>query len=115
MFAGPLIGPSVSTHSRAKAAARQKRATGAKKPSFNTQPREGGCSRACRKRHRIICFNTQPREGGCEKMTALFAEQKVSTHSRAKAAAITVYRIKKRLKVSTHSRAKAAAYRCYYL
>ena len=128
------ITPDVSTHSRAKAAALSTCKTTALLPSFNTQPREGGCGRrqinlegkimfqhtaarrrlhaayrvlslippfqhtAARRRlpghhfvlwHGFACFNTQPREGGCL-LSSLFPQNiRVSTHSRAKAAATT--------------------------
>ena len=63
----PPLGIVVSTHSRAKAAA-------GNSPTFF-----------------IIsaCFNTQPREGGCDyKYSNHFNHPNVSTHSRAKAAAV---------------------------
>ena len=78
----------VSTHSRAKAAAaRQTSAV-----------------------HSMCCFNTQPREGGCkrskmiEKTYHLF--QHTAARRRLRCITIVKYLI---LKVSTHSRAKAAA------
>ena len=59
-----------------------------KRNGFNTQPREGGCF--CVRLSKMILkrFNTQPREGGCF-ATAIchLNNRKVSTHSRAKAAA----------------------------
>ena len=59
----------------------------ATKPSFNTQPPEGGCTR--RDKERALCL--------------------VSTHSRPKAAASNYIHFPAWLGVSTHSRPKAAA------
>ena len=77
----------VSTHSRAKAAAGERTLNDEQRDSFNTQPREGGCRRNC----------------------ALLKSHNVSTHSRAKAAAKTSIGFLRCNFVSTHSRAKAAA------
>ena len=81
------------------------------KPSFNTQPREGGCPTAfCLFERGLLGFNTQPREGGCCFSSAVINLTFVSTHSRAKAAAFTNCAAKTAfIRVSTHSRAKAAA------
>ena len=56
---------SVSTHSRAKAAAAIIDTTNDTLIGFNTQPREGGCAINHRADRKHDCFNTQPREGGC--------------------------------------------------
>ena len=80
----------VSTHSRAEAAASIPHTHLRYKPSFNTQPRGGGC------KTRIVCIrNTYP----------------VSTHSRAEAAAYMTLLDLDDYTVSTHSRAEAAAIR----
>ena len=55
------------------------------------------------------CFNTQPPEGGCSKAAFLFGFHVVSTHSRPKAADIPLSRKNQLGNVSTHSRPKAAA------
>ena len=146
----------VSTHSRAEAAAIPHWARFCDGKSFNTQPRGGGCKHsnvdginlikfqhtAARRRlpwllgtppFNPLCFNTQPRGGGCSQMNNKpEAQMKVSTHSRAEAAALciagsaptkkpfqhTAARRRLHLKisgltaaqeVSTHSRAEAAA------
>ena len=103
----------VSTHSRAKAAALECARFIIQISGFNTQPREGGCFHhfgfgrcvkmfqhtAARRRLRLSgstsltvfqCFNTQPREGGCAPLGHLVTWCIVSTHSRAKAAALSV-------------------------
>ena len=55
-------------------------------------------------------FNTQSREGGCAYPAGIKVYQsKVSTHSRAKAAAAIKNAQQGDINVSTHSRAKAAA------
>ena len=125
--------------------------------SFNTQPRGGGCSTnilphnspilfqhtAARRRlqrepvrrdRAIQSFNTQPRGGGCLDPYSRGYKLRVSTHSRAEAAAnFTLNCVRRRLcfntqprgggcspspsplpfpiLVSTHSRAEAAARR----
>ena len=55
----------VSTHSRSKAAARDRKHRGHHARCFNSQPLEGGCVsiRPCGCRR--CCFNSQPLEGGC--------------------------------------------------
>ena len=79
---------SVSTHSRTKAAADgigQSRKVCA---GFNTQPHEGGCIQHLIQRIGIVCFNTQPHEGGCQLIKKPLSKPcRVSTHSRAEAAA----------------------------
>ena len=54
---------------------------------FNTQPPEGGCALRLGFVWPILCFNTQPHGGGCEYKAVLDETPKVSTHSRAEAAA----------------------------
>ena len=99
--------------------------------SFNTQPRGGGCLPPCFDRVEKMGFNTQPRGGGCTYLGRRSTIFRVSTHSRAEAAA-SIKPIKfapfmfqhtaarRRLRysrseliamwqVSTHSRAEAAA------
>ena len=120
----------VSTHSRPKAAGwRGWRCSGVK-GSFNTQPPEGGwpCTMpriflpepfqhtAARRRlaedrprrESREGFNTQPPEGGWIVSPKCRNSVTVSTHSRPKAAGITVQIIPGRKLVSTHSRPKAA-------
>ena len=97
---------------------------------FNTQPPEGGCSKtstaktqhttfqhtAARRRLKdgkaqlaeIAGFNTQPPEGGWHHAARVLRCQRVSTHSRPKAAVTFETLWKKLPKVSTHSRPKAA-------
>ena len=53
-------------------------------------------------------FNTQPPEGGWKNGKLLFIPAGVSTHSRLKAAGISISLTDKRGFVSTHSRLKAA-------
>ena len=55
----------VSTHSRAEAAAFEILLIGLSSNCFNTQPRGGGCGCQHRPLFRRCCFNTQPRGGGC--------------------------------------------------
>ena len=79
---------SVSTHSRAEAAARD----------------------SCVVAVAILGFNTQPRGGGCvfgKFFTGWYGG--VSTHSRAEAAAKITAQELREMAVSTHSRAEAAA------
>ena len=126
------INDTVSTHSRTKAAASQNLSLPRGFERFNTQPHEGGCIRSIRGLSQISSFNTQPHEGGClpptggSGRTGLFqhtaarrrlpirsgkANQytKVSTHSRAEAAAFGNAFVTIAFSVSTHSRAEAAA------
>ena len=56
------------------------------------------------------CFNTQPRGGGCNILFCFGMGFKVSTHSRAEAAAVLFFARDKFANVSTHSRAEAAAF-----
>ena len=100
--------------------------------SFNTQPPEGGCVLNSINSLISSCFNTQPPEGGCSEicdMLDLMGEfqhtaarrrlhttfhhlpvyHDVSTHSRPKAAALTIPAGQWYVHVSTHSRPKAAA------
>ena len=55
---------------------------------FNTQPPEGGWVLICHTNFFISCFNTQPPEGGWEKIRDKRQRQRVSTHSRPKAAGL---------------------------
>ena len=81
--------PTVSTHSRLKAAGRAGRSHSPNRPSFNTQPPEGGWE-----------FKLPEFEFG----------QDVSTHSRLKAAGGIVDKGSYKITVSTHSRLKAAGF-----
>ena len=76
----------VSTHSRPKAAVPMATAPIPDVFSFNTQPPEGGCKAGERGDSGSFSFNTQPPEGGCEFGKVFIITDKVSTHSRPKAA-----------------------------
>ena len=105
-----LICAQVSTHSRPKAAAALGAHTSKRDRCFNTQPPEGGCNESCipfcfmpafqhtaarRRLHKndfplsyTRSFNTQPPEGGCSRAAGRAVQmERVSTHSRPKAAA----------------------------
>ena len=58
---------SVSTHSRAEAAAARFDLQQTTPDGFNTQPRGGGCDNSRVVLSYVLCFNTQPRGGGCNK------------------------------------------------
>ena len=103
----------VSTHSRPKAAAAISLYTLFRTLSFNTQPPEGGCDLLRIVRSFPLGFNTQPPEGGCKGLPYLSIADRVSTHSRPKAAASTSTNNKTSIRVSTHSRPKAAAFYIY--
>ena len=98
----------VSTHSRAEAAAN---CLAVKRNSLLFQ------HTAARRRLLIasligteaLCFNTQPRGGGCIELERMELEERVSTHSRAEAAALHCSNVLLSTLVSTHSRAEAAA------
>ena len=132
-----MAGQLVSTHSRPKAAATvnggfvqslrfQHTAARRRLPariapvsvvrnSFNTQPPEGGCSRAAKAARQTTGFNTQPPEGGCfQPPRKNVPAGQVSTHSRPKAAAKTLQMTHASADVSTHSRPKAAASEDHY-
>ena len=119
----------VSTHSRPKAAVKRLRSskkslkfqhTAARRRlfcchhvfacngSFNTQPPEGGWWVAKQYGNFFTSFNTQPPEGGCLNCSSVRVSNKVSTHSRPKAAAQCDSMKYYRFGVSTHSRPKAA-------
>ena len=99
----------VSTHSRPKAAGPKPHLSEDDyKPSFNTQPPEGGWIFGCSIGFPISCFNTQPPEGGWKRAVLVFAFTRVSTHSRPKAAGIAALAKWEPRIVSTHSRPKAA-------
>ena len=122
----------VSTHSRTEAAAIRSGVKYKPLKCFNTQPHGGGCLGKMGILGSRYCFNTQPRGGGCitdaEKVFKAVAFQhtaarrrlpndifrinamaRVSTHSRAEAAAHFHAFFKLSYRVSTHSRAEAAA------
>ena len=62
-------------------------------------------------RQSLACFNTQPPEGGCPASDIPSGRNRVSTHSRPKAAVLRQCSCYYLDKVSTHSRPKAAV-RC---
>ena len=122
----------VSTHSRPKAAARDKLCTLDITQSFNTQPLEGGCSVATTAQNKNGKFqHTAARRRLLSHIDWMRARYKVSTHSRSKAAAskgrgygnsltsfntqpleggcLDLCELPERYTVSTHSRSKAAA------
>ena len=105
-----MIGRFVSTHSRPKAAASQFATLKARLTGFNTQPPEGGCNQDVN----TICNYLWFQHTAARRRLLVFCDscchiERVSTHSRPKAAAriarfyISIY------SVSTHSRPKAAA------
>ena len=77
---------------------------------FNTQPPEGGWKRLFLQPFCFVCFNTQPPEGGWDEKETAFPQDRVSTHSRPKAAGPTAIFCFKFFIVSTHSRPKAAGF-----
>ena len=80
---------------------------GAESECFNTQPRGGGCLRAVFLEVKNDCFNTQPRGGGCPSVVkSAVVAVKVSTHSRAEAAAIAKVRIEFDSKLFQHTAAR---------
>ena len=58
---------------------------------FNTQPRGGGCRMTATTATFTHCFNTQPRGGGCSWLFYFPPLRRVSTHSRAEAAALSLF------------------------
>ena len=82
---------------------------------FNTQPPEGGWFTEKYGAPWLIGFNTQPPEGGWMTDFADRASERVSTHSRLKAAGHQNSGMAKRAPVSTHSRLKAAGHRFFTL
>ena len=62
-------------------------------PCFNTQPPEGGWLQSVSVRSAKVRFNTQPPEGGWAAQVPKPARDRVSTHSRPKAAGPPVWRI----------------------
>ena len=101
----------VSTHSRAKAAAHLLTRVRPLFIRFNTQPREGGCIFVTLRLGVVFQFQhtaARRRLLPCLYLYRTFG--KVSTHSRAKAAAPFYANVQHIIRmVSTHSRAKAAA------
>ena len=59
-------------------------------------------------RPRWPCFNTQPPEGGWGGSVGQQLSNRVSTHSRLKAAGLPLVELLGDVEVSTHSRLKAA-------
>ena len=105
-----LCAIAVSTLSRAKAAANHVWLWSGDIRSFNTQPRGGGCLMPILKVWPFCGFNTQPRGGGCGRTyQCFFLPKRVSTHSRAEAAAKHATSDGRLRSVSTLSRAEAAA------
>ena len=99
----------VSTHSRAEAAAYIDD-PGIIVDTFQHTAARRRLLRWVRYTARTLRFNTQPRGGGCWLVFELLKWQKVSTHSRAEAAATTTCASVGETTVSTHSRAEAAAF-----
>ena len=123
----------VSTHSRAEAAAKIDNMGINLNECFNTQPRGGGCQivnvrhlivlmfQHTAARRRLPIINNSLDEISMFQHTAArrrllmvtsgssAASPRVSTHSRAEAAANVCLSLKKLERVSTHSRAEAAA------
>ena len=99
--------PSVSTHSRPKAAGVFRFCSQVNEIGFNTQPPEGGWRRP-RFAWQKIGFNTQPPEGGWSGSFDKVLPLAVSTHSRPKAAGKKIEELTGIRRVSTHSRPKAA-------
>ena len=79
--------------------------------SFNTQPPEGGWIAESNIPTISTSFNTQPPEGGWASTVAPIRAVAVSTHSRLKAAGISLDGLIGFIGVSTHSRLKAAGHR----
>ena len=73
----------VSTHSRPKAAGNRKDINGMK-PSFNTQPPEGGWPILKRPKSSDCSFNTQPPEGGCFRHLIAFDSPCMFQHTAAR-------------------------------
>ena len=59
---------------------------------FNSQPREGGWLYLRNAKQPIGDFNSQPREGGWKVLRPSIYSDKISTHSRAKAAGLQLLR-----------------------
>ena len=76
--------------------------------SFNTQPPEGGWPLSLDFVSLMSRFNTQPPEGGWYQAVRAYYTDKVSTHSRLKAAGPLSCVGQPEFWVSTHSRLKAA-------
>ena len=64
----PFNKPSISTHSRAKAAGNPDRCDTRPIKNFNSQPREGGWQYSLALIHKQANFNSQPREGGWKRL-----------------------------------------------
>ena len=103
---------SVSTHSRTKAAAFSTANFQLFTKSFNTQPREGGCLLLeILSAMPMIKVSTHSRaEAAAQVITKFSCLRVVSTHSRAEAAALNDEDLGHDEFVSTHSRAEAAAF-----
>ena len=100
---------SVSTHSRPKAAGRKKVIGEDKVHRFNSQPPEGGwLEMIAHKIARILFQLTAARRRLDGRRAGLSREDKVSTHSRPKAAGRQSMIAESYSDVSTHSRPKAA-------
>ena len=98
----------VSTHSRPKAAGRTERIRANPKPSFNTQPPEGGwCRPLWRTGSQIVSTHSRPKAAGTHHAVSVHPSI-VSTHSRPKAAGDPEDPNRSNFFVSTHSRPKAA-------
>ena len=78
----------VSIHSRTEAAAYDRLNVAPHCYCFNTQPREGGCLRYNRTQGSDIAFqHTAARRRLQTEIDSFYRQEKVSTHSRAEAAA----------------------------
>ena len=98
----------ISTHSRAKAAGlhvdRERRHTGFQLTAARRRLVQLLSTLVLFTHH----FNSQPREGGWSKEVSKSRLDTISTHSRAKAAGVSLKQVYARKTISTHSRAKAA-------
>ena len=83
---------------------------GARTLRFNTQPPEGGCGYNAKYKAKIGSFNTQPPEGGCKLLADLPFICKMFQHTAARRRLPMAASVKDFMSfVSTHSRPKAAA------
>ena len=99
----------VSTHSRPKAAGTVIFVAKKKYVMFqHTAARRRLATNKKGGRNAVLCFNTQPPEGGWKQAKIFNALERVSTHSRPKAAGIGNRHDLAGSIVSTHSRPKAA-------
>ena len=103
-----LVIPTVSTHSRPKAAGHTWNTGSCNPYCFNTQPPEGGWYRfQVGKAHELVSTHSRPKAAG-QYRAKQSGDITVSTHSRPKAAGTAKIVNKTTIMVSTHSRPKAA-------